>query len=63
MDLNLGGAFCYMCRFLDGYSRFLVHWEIHETMTERDVETILQRAREKFPGLIRPPALGNEHWK
>lgn len=48
--LNLGGTFYYMCSVLDGYSRFIVHWEIREQMTERDVETILQRAREKFPG-------------
>ena len=48
--LNLGGTFYYMCSILDGYSRFLVHWEIREQMTEQDVETILQRAREKFPG-------------
>jgi len=47
--LNLGGTFYYMCSILDGYSRFIVHWEIREQMTEQDVETILQRAREKFP--------------
>ncbi len=33
---------------LDGYSRSIAHWEIREAMTEQDVETILQRAREKF---------------
>ena len=48
--LNIGGTFYYMCSVLDGYSRYIVHWEIRETMTEQDVETILQRAREKFPG-------------
>jgi len=48
--LNIGGTFNYMCSVLDGYSRYIVHWEIREAMTERDVETILQRAREKFPG-------------
>jgi len=39
-----------MCSILDGYSRSIVHWEIREKMEETDVETILQRAREKFPG-------------
>ena len=44
-----------MCSILDGYSRFIVHWALfpdcwRESMTEQDVETILQRAREKFPG-------------
>lgn len=48
--LNIAGTFYYMCSILDGYSRFIVHWEIRESMTEREVETIVQRAREKFPG-------------
>jgi putative transposase len=34
---------------LDGYSRAIVHWEIREQMKERDVETIVQRAKEKHP--------------
>jgi transposase InsO family protein len=34
---------------LDGYSRYLVHWELRERMTEKDVETIVQRALEKYP--------------
>lgn len=38
-----------MCSVLDGFSRYIVHWEIRESMKESDVEIILQRAREKFP--------------
>ncbi|MBE2202102.1 MAG: hypothetical protein IAE79_26065 [Anaerolinea sp.] len=26
--LNMGGTFYYMCSIIDGYSRFIVHWEI-----------------------------------
>ena len=48
--LNICGTFYYLCSLLDGYSRYLVHSEIRESMTEQDVETIVQRAREKFPG-------------
>lgn len=48
--LNICGTFYYLCSLLDGCSRYLVHWEIRERMTEADVETIVQRAREKFPG-------------
>ena len=48
--LNIAGTFYFLCSILDGYSRFIVHWEIRETMTEADVETIIQRAREQFPG-------------
>lgn len=48
--LNLGGTFYYLCSVLDGWSRYLVHWEIRESMKEVDVETILQRARERVVG-------------
>jgi putative transposase len=34
---------------LDGFSRFLVHWDLRESMREADVEVILQRAKEKYP--------------
>ena len=34
---------------LDGCSRFVVHWEIRESMREADVELVLQRARERVP--------------
>jgi len=49
--INICGTFYYLCSLLDGYSRYIVHWEIREAMTERDVEVILQRAIEKFPGV------------
>ena len=49
--LNISGTFYFLCSILDGYSRFIVHWEIREKMEEIDVETILQRAREKYPGV------------
>jgi putative transposase len=48
--LNIAGTFYFMCAILDGCSRFVVHWEIRENMEEKDTETILQRAREKFAG-------------
>jgi transposase InsO family protein len=47
--VNLCGTFYYLCSILDGCSRFIVHWELRQAMTEKDVEIILQRAREKFP--------------
>ena len=51
--LNVGGTFYYLCSILDGASRFIVHWEIREAMTETDVECIIERAREMYPG-VRP---------
>lgn len=47
--LNISGTFYYLCSILDGYSRYLVHWEIRERMREEDVAIIVQRAKEKFP--------------
>ena len=49
--LNIAGTFYYQCSILDGCSRYIVHWEIRQTMTEVDVEQIVQRARERFPGV------------
>ena len=47
--INLCGTFYYLCSVLDGFSRFIVHWDIRESMTEAEVELVLQRAREKVP--------------
>lgn len=47
--LNLGGTFYYLCSVLDGYSRKVLYWEIRESMKEREVEIVIQRAREKYP--------------
>ena len=38
--INIGGTFYYLCSVLDGYSRFLVHWELSESMKEADIEEI-----------------------
>ena len=51
--INICGTFYYLCSTLDGYSRYIAHWEIRESMTEADIEIIIQRARERFPG-VRP---------
>jgi transposase InsO family protein len=49
--LNICGTFYYLCSILDGCSRYIVHWEIRESMTEADVEVVIQRAREKYPAV------------
>ena len=51
--INLAGTFYYLSAILDGYSRYIVHWEIRERMQEQDIEVILQRARERYPD-VRP---------
>jgi transposase InsO family protein len=49
--LNIAGTFYYLCSLLDGCSRYIVHFEIRETMTEADIEQVVQRGRERFPGV------------
>jgi len=47
--INICGTFYYLCSVLDGYSRFIVHWDLRESMREADIEIILERAKEKYP--------------
>jgi hypothetical protein len=32
--VNISGTFYYLCSILDGFSRYIVHWDIRESMTE-----------------------------
>jgi putative transposase len=48
--INVEGTFYYLISVLDGCSRAIVHWELRESMTEQEVEVILQKALEKHPG-------------
>jgi len=47
--INIHGTFYYLTTILDGYSRYIVHWEIRRSMTEQDELVVLQRAKEQFP--------------
>jgi len=47
--VKLQGTFYYMLSILDGASRYLVHWELRPSFHTDEVETMMQRAREKFP--------------
>ena len=48
--INVSGTFYYLCAVINGYSRYLVHWDIRPAMLEADIEVILQRATELHPG-------------
>jgi len=48
--LNIAGTFYFLITVLDGYSRYIVHWEIRESMKEFDTEIVVQRGLEKWPG-------------
>ena len=47
--INIHGTFYYLCAVLDGASRYLVAWDLRASMTEAEVEIVLERAKEKFP--------------
>ena len=47
--INISGTFYYLCSILDGCSRYVVNWDLRESMTEADIEIILQAAKEKYP--------------
>lgn len=47
--VNLAGTFYFLITVLDGYSRYIVHWEIRESAKEVDIELVLQRALDKCP--------------
>jgi transposase InsO family protein len=36
--INLSGTFYYLGSVLDGFSRYLVHWDLRESMREADIE-------------------------
>jgi transposase InsO family protein len=48
--INLSGTFYYLTSVLDGFSRAILHWELRESMTEQEVEVIIQTAVELYPG-------------
>ncbi len=48
--INLCGAFYYLCSVLDGYSRFLVHWDLRESMKEADIGSDSRTSQGKAPG-------------
>jgi len=47
--LNIAGTFYYFFGLIDGASRFIVHWEIRESMRESDLEIVIERAKERYP--------------
>jgi transposase InsO family protein len=51
--VNFRGTFLFLICVIDGYSRYIVHHELRVLMEEYDVQLVIERALEKFPG-VRP---------
>lgn len=47
--VNILGTILFLITVLDGASRYVLHHELRQNMTEYDVELTLEKAREKFP--------------
>jgi putative transposase len=47
--IKIKSIFYYLILALDGYSRFIVSWNLLPTMTEADVELVIQKALDSFP--------------
>lgn len=47
--VNIGGTFYYLITVLDGYSRYILAWDIRESMEESDVQIVVQRGHERYP--------------
>ena len=55
--VNLRGTHYFFTSVLDGYSRFIVHWDLRASMTTDDVELVIQRALESLPKGVPKPRL------
>lgn len=47
--IKIRGVFYYLIMMLDGYSRFLLNWELMTDMTEFSVSLFIQATREQYP--------------
>jgi putative transposase len=59
-----GGVFCYLALLMDLYSRYLVGWQLDETMTDSLVMAALRMAiinRQPRPGLIHHTDRGGQY--
>mgnify|MGYP001591792691 CR=1 FL=1 len=48
-NISIGGRYYYLISILDGFSRYLVHFELRESMTSNDTQIVYQRALDKYP--------------
>jgi len=47
--INFKGTFVYLASLIDGYSRYVVHYELRTSMDALDIEIMMDRARLKYP--------------
>jgi len=47
--INVAGTFYYLCATIDGYSRYIVGWDIRDSMVSGETQLVVERGREAFP--------------
>lgn len=47
--IKIGGVFYFLIMMLDGYSRYLLDWELMTDMLGSSVEAFVQRVKEQYP--------------
>ena len=47
--INVSGTFYYLITILDGFSRYIVHTDLRESMKDEDIGVVIQTAKERFP--------------
>jgi putative transposase len=52
MYLWVSGRWYFFIGVLDGYSRYIVHWELLASMRAEDVTLVILAALEKYPGVL-----------
>jgi putative transposase len=48
--VNILETFLFLIALIEGFSRYVVHHELRAAMEEKDVQLVVQRALERFPG-------------
>lgn len=48
--IKLGKLWFFLIVVLDGYSRYVVGWDLRASVEEKDIEIVLEKAHEKFSG-------------
>jgi transposase InsO family protein len=49
--INVAGTFFYLCPILNGCSRAVLHWQLRHSITEVEVEIVIQAALEEYPSV------------
>ncbi len=48
--VRVAGTFYHLCSIIDGFSRYIVAWELMDRMRTIDAEIVVQKGKEAFPG-------------